>query len=37
VWHRVEDATQKILDGVTIGDLAARELQYDRQGGRYVI
>ena len=37
VWHRVEDATQKILDGVTIGDLAAREMQYDRQGGRYVI
>ena len=37
VWHRVEDATAKILDGVTIGDLAARELQYDRQGGRYVI
>jgi Rrf2 family protein len=37
VWHKVEDATAKILDGVTIGDLAARELQYDRQGGRYVI
>jgi Rrf2 family protein len=37
VWHRVEDATRKILDGVTIGDLAARELQYDRQRGRYVI
>ena len=37
VWHRVEDATQQILDGVTIADLAARELQYDRQGGRYVI
>jgi Rrf2 family protein len=37
VWHQVEDATQKILDGVTISDLAARELQYDRQGGRYVI
>ena len=37
VWHRVEDATEKILDGVTIGDLAAREMQYDRQGGRYVI
>ncbi len=37
VWHRVEDATQKILDSVTIGDLAAREMQYDRQGGRYVI
>ncbi len=37
VWHRVEDATEKILDGVSIGDLAAREMQYDRQGGRYVI
>ena len=37
VWHRVENATEKILDDVTIGDLAARELQYDRQGGRYVI
>jgi Rrf2 family transcriptional regulator, cysteine metabolism repressor len=37
VWHRVENATVKILDDVTIGDLAARELQYDRQGGRYVI
>lgn len=37
VWHRVEGATQKILDGVTIADLAAREIQYDRQGGRYVI
>ncbi len=37
VWHTVEEATQKILDGVTIGDLAARELEYDRTGGRYVI
>jgi Rrf2 family protein len=37
VWHTVETATEKILDGVTIGDLAARELEYDRQGGRYVI
>jgi Rrf2 family protein len=37
VWHRVEDATRKILDGVTIADLATRELQYDREGGRYVI
>jgi Rrf2 family cysteine metabolism transcriptional repressor len=37
VWHRVEDATRKILDGVTIADLASRELQYDREGGRYVI
>lgn len=37
VWHTVEAATQEILDGVTIGDLAKRELEYDRQGGRYVI
>ena len=37
VWHNVETATQEILDGVTIGDLATRELEYDRQGGRYVI
>ena len=37
VWHTVEAATEKILDGVTIGDLAARELEYDRNGGRYVI
>jgi Rrf2 family protein len=37
VWHTVEEATEKILDGVTIGDLAARELEYDRTGGRYVI
>ena len=37
VWHNVEEATQKILDSVTIGDLAAREMEYDRVGGRYVI
>lgn len=37
VWHTVEEATKQILDGVTIGDLAARELEYDRTGGRYVI
>ncbi len=37
VWHTVEEATQKILEGVTIGDLATRELEYDRTGGRYVI
>lgn len=37
VWHTVEEATQEILDGVTIGDLASRELEYDRMGGRYVI
>ena len=37
VWHTVEESTQKILDGVTIGDLAARELEYDRIGARYAI
>jgi Rrf2 family protein len=37
VWHSVEEATQRILDGVTIGDLATRELEYDRAGGSYVI
>ena len=37
VWHLVEDATAKILEGVTIADLARRELEYDRAGGRYVI
>jgi Rrf2 family protein len=37
VWHTVEEATARILDGVTIADLAARELEYDRTGGRYVI
>ncbi len=37
VWHDVEEATQQILDGVTIGALAAREREYDRAGARYVI
>jgi len=37
VWHTVEEATREILDGVTIADLAAREMEYDRIGGRYVI
>jgi Rrf2 family transcriptional regulator, cysteine metabolism repressor len=37
VWHSVETATERILDGVTISDLATRELEYDRAGGRYVI
>jgi Rrf2 family protein len=37
VWHAVEEATQKILDDVTIGALATRELEYDRTGARYVI
>lgn len=37
VWHHVETATQRILDGVTIADLARREMEYDSVGGRYVI
>jgi len=37
VWHTVEEATQKILDGVTIADLASREREYDTAGERYVI
>jgi Rrf2 family protein len=37
VWHTVEEATREILDGVSIADLAAREIEYDRTGGRYVI
>ena len=37
VWHHVEEATKEILDGVTIRDLASREREYDRAGGRYVI
>ena len=32
VWHSVEEATQEILDGVTIGDLASREREYDTRG-----
>jgi Rrf2 family protein len=37
VWHEVEATTERILSGVSIGDLARRELEYDREGGRYVI
>jgi len=37
VWHKVEAATQDILDGVTIADLAVRDREYSRNGGRYVI
>ena len=37
VWHHVEEATKQILDGVTVADLAKREREYDRAGGRYVI
>lgn len=37
VWERVRDATQEILDSVTIGDLAEKEREYNRDGGRYYI
>jgi Rrf2 family protein len=37
VWVRVRDATQEILDSVTIGDLAEKERQHNRNGGRYYI
>lgn len=37
VWERVRDATQEILDSVTIGDLAEQEREYNRNGGRYYI
>jgi Rrf2 family protein len=37
VWHQVEAATRQILDGVTIADLARREREYSRTGGRYAI
>ena len=37
VWHVVEQATHKILDGVTIADLATKEREYTNHGGRYYI
>ncbi|MEX2247220.1 MAG: Rrf2 family transcriptional regulator [Dehalococcoidia bacterium] len=37
VWHTVEEATEQILDGVTIGNLAEREREFSRNGGSYVI
>jgi Rrf2 family protein len=37
VWVRVRDATVQILESVTIGDLAEKERQYNRNGGRYYI
>ena len=38
VYQAVHDATLKILDGVTIGELAAREREYSEAGGgRYSI
>jgi Rrf2 family protein len=37
VWERVRDATLDILDGVTIADLAVKETEYNKNGGRYYI
>jgi Rrf2 family protein len=37
VWERVRDATVHVLESVTIGDLAEKERQYNRNGGRYYI
>ena len=37
VWEAVRDTTAKILDAVSVGDLAAREREAGDNGGRYVI
>ncbi len=37
VWESVRDSTQKILDSVSVGDLAAREREASDDSGRYVI
>lgn len=37
VWARVRDATEEILAGVSIGELAAKEREQNRNGGRYYI
>ena len=37
VWEQVRDATQAILENVTIGDLAEKEREHNRDGGRYYI
>ncbi len=37
VWETIRDATRKILDDVSIGDLAQREREMNEGGGRYVI
>ncbi len=37
VWEQVRDATQAILENVTIGDLAEKERELNRNGGRYYI
>lgn len=37
VWERVRDATQEILESVSLADLAEKERQYSHNGGRYHI
>ena len=37
VWERVRDATEEILQSVSIADLAEKERQYSHNGGRYYI
>jgi Rrf2 family protein len=37
VWTRVRDATVEILEGVTIADLASKERDFSKNGGRYYI
>ena len=37
VWLRVRDATVEILESVSIADLAEKERQHNRNGGRYYI
>ena len=37
VWEQVRDATHEILERVSIGDLAEKERQHNRNGGRYYI
>ncbi len=37
VWEQIRDATQEILENVSIGDLAEKERQYNKNGGRYYI
>jgi len=37
VWERVRDATLAILESVSIADLASKESEYSKNGGRYYI
>jgi Rrf2 family protein len=37
VWERVRDTTKDILDSVTIAELAEKEREHSRNGGRYSI